>query len=162
VEVVQRVIGVGGDTVFCCDTHDRITVNGRPVTEDYVHPDPDIPSAGTEHLLFRTTVPSGTVFVAGDDRGNSYDSRFRGPVSIPDLRGVAVTDGSVPAFRRVPATTAFVAAGLPGSAGQDVGYLLDGALFLAGVLLLVVGGIWLLVIGVRAVLRRRRLSGAAV
>jgi signal peptidase I len=158
-ELVQRVIGVGGDTVICCDNHDRITVNGHSVTEDYVHPDPTVPVNGTIDLPFRTTVPKGTVFLAGDDRGDSYDSRFRGPVADSDVLGIAVTDVSIGGYRQTPATNVFVAAGLPGAATRDGGYLVDPVLLLSGAILVLVGVVWLLVVGLRAVLvstRRRR------
>jgi signal peptidase I len=153
-ELVQRVIGIAGDTVACCDDHDLITVNGHAVTEDYVHPDPTTPATGAVHLPFRATVPKGTVFVAGDDRGDSFDSRFRGPVAVSDVLGIAVTDVSIGGYRQVPPTNAFVAAGLPGAATRDGAYLLDPALLLTGVLLVLVGLVWLLVIGLRAALRR--------
>lgn len=158
-ELVQRVIGVGGDLVVCCDSHQRITVNGHAVTEDYVHPDPTIPASPTVHLPFRTSVPKGTVFLAGDDRGDSFDSRFRGPVADSDVLGVAVTDVSIGGYRRIPATDAFVAAGLSGAATRDGGYLVDPVLLFSGAVLVLVGVVWLLVVGLRAVLtstRRRR------
>jgi signal peptidase I len=154
--LVQRVIGVGGDTVACCDARDRITVNGHVVTEEYVHPDPTIPVTATTHLPFHATVPPGTVFLAGDDRDDSYDSRFRGPVAVSDVRGIAVTDASVAGFRRLPGTDAFVSAGLPGPATSDGDYPLDAALLVGGAVLMLVGVAWLLVVGLRAIRRSRQ------
>lgn len=68
--LVKRVIGVGGDTVTCCSNDGRITVNGEPITEGYIKPGTQ-PSA-TE---FEVTVPEGHLWVMGDNRSNSEDSR---------------------------------------------------------------------------------------
>lgn len=160
---LKRVIGLPGDTLTCCDEHNRLIVDGHPVTEDYVQPDPTLPPDAAQNLYFsfHDRVPPGTVFVAGDNRENSMDSRFVGPVADSDLLGTVVTDWPLAGpFASVPTTTAFVAAGLPGPATHDTGYLLDLWLFLAGALLALVGVIWLVVIGVRAVIQQKRTGRA--
>jgi signal peptidase I len=69
--LVKRVIGIGGDHVVCCDSQGRITVNGTPLDETSYLP------KGTEPSLdkFDVRVPAGHLWVMGDNRGNSADSR---------------------------------------------------------------------------------------
>lgn len=69
-DLIKRVVGVGGDTVACCDKDGRVTVNGTPLNEPYLHPD-NVPS----ERRFKVTVPQGRIFVMGDHRANSADSR---------------------------------------------------------------------------------------
>jgi signal peptidase I len=70
-DTIKRVIGVGGDKVVCCDSKRRITVNGTPLEEtSYLYPD-DYPSG--DH--FKYTVPAGKLWLMGDHRSASADSR---------------------------------------------------------------------------------------
>lgn len=69
-DYVKRVIGVGGDRVVCCDKRGRVEVNGEPVREEYLHPQ-DKPSS----VPFDVTVPEGRLWVMGDHRSESSDSR---------------------------------------------------------------------------------------
>ncbi|MCX4723458.1 signal peptidase I [Streptomyces sp. NBC_01306] len=69
-DYVKRVVGVGGDHVVCCDKRGRIKVNGQPVDETYVYPG-NPPS----QVPFDIVVPAGTLWVMGDHRSRSSDSR---------------------------------------------------------------------------------------
>lgn len=70
-DLIKRVVAVGGDRVACCDRGGRVTVNGRPLDEPYVHPG-NPPS----ELAFDVRVPAGRLFVLGDHRSDSADSRY--------------------------------------------------------------------------------------
>ncbi|MEU0135523.1 signal peptidase I [Streptomyces sp. NPDC006296] len=90
-DLIKRVVAVGGDTVKCCGTDGRVTVNGVALDEPYLNPG-DVPST----LQFEVKVPPGRIFVMGDHRSNSADSRFHldkpgnGTVSEDEVVGRAV------------------------------------------------------------------------
>ena len=90
-DFVKRVVGLPGDHVVCCDTGGRLTVNGKAVQEYYLHPG-DKPS----DLTFDVTVPAGRLWVMGDHRSDSADSRAHlgdpggGMVRVQDVVGRAV------------------------------------------------------------------------
>ncbi len=69
--LVKRVIGVGGDRIVCCDSSGRITVNGRPLEEKAYLPKGAAPS----QIKFDRTVPKNHLWMMGDNRAFSYDSR---------------------------------------------------------------------------------------
>lgn len=81
--LVKRVIAVGGDEVVCCDREGRMTVNGVALEESAYLPQGTEPSSRE----FTVTVPEGRLWVMGDNRGNSQDSRYH-----QDLEG----GGSIP------------------------------------------------------------------
>jgi signal peptidase I len=69
--LVKRVIGIGGDRVVCCDAKGRVTVNGHALNEKSYLPKGTAPS----QIKFDRTVPKDHLWVMGDNRGFSYDSR---------------------------------------------------------------------------------------
>ncbi|MEZ0090723.1 signal peptidase I [Streptacidiphilus sp. EB129] len=69
---VKRVVGLGGDRVACCDATGRLTVNGVPVTEPYLATGLGSSLGSTK---FSATVPAGRLFLLGDNRAVSLDSR---------------------------------------------------------------------------------------
>ncbi len=68
--LVKRVIGVAGDKVICCN-NGKLTINGKETSEPYIF-------AGNKasDLDFNITVPEGKIWVMGDHRGSSADSRY--------------------------------------------------------------------------------------
>ena len=134
-DLIKRVIALGGDTVACCDPEGRVTVNGAPLDEPYLHPGNE-PS----QIEFEVTVPEGRLFVMGDHRSNSADSRYHleeegGTVPVDLVVGRAVVIawpfshwsglGGTEAFSAVPdpgesgTGDPDAAAGrLPGTAGE--------------------------------------------
>ncbi|MGD9481722.1 signal peptidase I [Streptomyces sp. TRM70308] len=72
-DYVKRVVGVGGDRVTCCDARGRIEVNGTPLAEDYLHPEGGAERASS--VAFDIVVPEGRLWLMGDHRAVSSDSR---------------------------------------------------------------------------------------
>ena len=87
--LVKRVIGLPGDHVICCDGSGRLTVNGKALDEKYVN-SAEIPQV----RAFDVVVPAGKVWVMGDNRNHSADSRAHmetngGFIDMADIEGQA-------------------------------------------------------------------------
>ncbi|EWS81180.1 signal peptidase I [Brachybacterium phenoliresistens] len=67
---VKRVIAVGGDRVTCCDDAGAILVDGEPIAEPYL-----APGTAPSLVAFDLEVPEGRMFLLGDNRADSTDSR---------------------------------------------------------------------------------------
>jgi len=140
-DYVKRVIGVPGDHVVCCNPKGQVTVNGVPLSESsYVFPG-DAPS----NMRFDITVPAGRLWVMGDNRGDSDDSRYRGNSpgggTIPENEVVGrafliiwpfsrVSDLPIPNTFEQPAFTAAAAVSAAPSVTVAGGAALAGAAFL--------------------------------
>ena len=72
-DYVKRVIGVPGDHVVCCNALGQVTVNGVALSEkSYIYP-----GATPSQVRFNITVPADRLWVMGDNRADSDDSRYR-------------------------------------------------------------------------------------
>ncbi|WP_333775110.1 signal peptidase I [Streptomyces sp. IBSBF 3136] len=74
-DLIKRVIGVGGDTVQCKGTG-PLVVNGKALNEPYVYPGNTPCSQDDQGGQFKVKVPKGYIWVMGDHRQNSRDSRY--------------------------------------------------------------------------------------
>jgi signal peptidase I len=122
--LIKRVIGMPGDTVVCCDDSGRITVNGQALDEtSYLYTSPSGEQVAPSDVQFTVVVPRDRIFVMGDHRDLSADSRCHLSDVSQQGRGqtafVPIDDVVGPAFAiaspfdrakrlRVPATFADV------------------------------------------------------
>jgi signal peptidase I len=85
--LIKRVIGLPGDRISVRDG--ELFVNGEPRKEPYVVEDPCVPGQPRTCSFGPVTVPEDHYFMMGDNRANSRDSRFIGPVPEDAVRGEA-------------------------------------------------------------------------
>ncbi|WP_224352781.1 signal peptidase I [Streptomyces olivaceus] len=94
-DLIKRVIGVGGDTVECNKTG-PLKVNGKALNEPYVYAGNTPCSEDEQGGQFKVTVPEGKIWVMGDHRQNSRDSRYNqsdkngGMVPVDEVVGRAI------------------------------------------------------------------------
>jgi signal peptidase I len=145
---VKRVIALPGDHVACCNAKRQVTVNGKALSENYLYPG-DPPS----RTRFSATVRKGEIWVMGDHRNISVDSRKWGQVPLRGVVGrvILIVHGS--SFATVRTPLAFVAKGLAPvdtRLGMYIRLAIAAAASLVLLLLLAIFGI------TRFAIRRRR------
>ncbi|MFD0624668.1 signal peptidase I [Streptomyces sanglieri] len=135
--MVKRVVGIGGDRIACCGKGGRLTVNGKPIDEPYLHTK-GLASAQN----FTAEVPKGQLFLLGDERTASLDSRVHlddaGQGSVPrDAVQARVDAIAWPMNGMVERPEAF--ASLPGGVSTPGPLRLQLAAVLVGVVLILGG-----------------------
>jgi signal peptidase I len=84
--LIKRVIAVGGQTVDL--RSGKVVVDGTPLDEPYTHGLPSQPLMPSD-VVFPVKIPAGYVWMMGDNRTDSQDSRFFGPVPMSAVHGRA-------------------------------------------------------------------------
>lgn len=90
-DFVKRVIATAGQTVQCCDPQGRVVVDGKPLDEPYIYENTPIESRAFAPVV----VPPGRLWVMGDHRSDSADSRvhvndrYHGTIAVSDVIGKA-------------------------------------------------------------------------
>jgi signal peptidase I len=140
-DFIKRVIGIGGDTISC--QHDQLSVNGKVLTEPFLYPRSH--PCSSDGFEGRTVhVPKGEVFVMGDHRDDSEDSRVNGSVPVNDVIGRAfVVIWPASDWKTLPVPSTFGQL-VSGSQGSDL------VLLVAVIVIVAAGG------GFVVVVRRRR------
>ena len=121
-DFIKRVVGVGGDHVVCCDVHGHITVNGVALNEPYL-----FPGAKPSEQNFDVIVPKGHLWVMGDHRDSSADSRSHlsdgedGTIPTDDVVGRAFVKVWPPKhWGTLPVPSTFHQKGLAALAGSPL------------------------------------------
>jgi signal peptidase I len=145
-DFIKRVIGVAGDTIRC--TNDVLSVDGHVLNEPFLYPGSH-PCSGDNFDGKTVVVPKGDIFVMGDHRDDSSDSRVSGAVPVSDVIGRAfVVIWPVSNWKTLPIPSTFKRPGLAAPGSHTT------AVVLVLILLVVLAMI------AAAVVRRRRRRGA--
>jgi signal peptidase I len=138
-DLIKRVVGVGGDTVECRNTG-PLRVNGKALDEPYVYPGNTPCSMDDQGGQFKVKVPEGYIWVMGDHRQNSRDSRYNradkhnGMVPVKEVVGRAIVIAwPVGRWDTLPVPDTFDQPGLGGQSAAAALPAAPGALALAGV-----------------------------
>lgn len=141
--MLKRVVAVGGDTVSCCGQGGRLTVNGEPLDEPYLDREGDSAGAAAGTKQFEVKVPEGNLFLMGDRRGASLDSRSHledaGQGTVPRSAVSARVDALAwPSVKMLERPRVFAA--LPGGISAPGPLRLQVTAVLAGGALVLLGG----------------------
>jgi signal peptidase I len=146
-DFIKRVIGVAGDRISC--RNDVLSVNGHVLTEPFLYPHSH-PCSADDFEGRTVVVPKGDIFVMGDHRDNSEDSRVNGSVPVSDVIGRAfVVIWPISQWRTLRTPSTFKQPGL-NTAGSPT-------LLIIVILLVIVA---MLAVVLLAVMRRRRRRGS--
>ncbi|MCJ1679899.1 signal peptidase I [Streptomyces sp. APSN-46.1] len=179
--MVKRVVGVGGDTVRCCGQGGRLTVNGKELDEPYI----ERPTAGSgtgagsgsgtsgvgtadgslgvaSDTPFEVTVPEGKLFLLGDRRSASLDSRAHlqeaGQGTVARAAVSARVDAVAwPSVAMVDRPQTYAA--LPGGISRPGPLRLQAAAVVAGAALVVLGAAYGPLVRILGRGRRREQAG---
>ncbi len=89
--LIKRVIALENDVVTVDYTTDTVYVNGNPIDDEHAYTDPVLGfGSRTDTTVYPYTVPEGCVFVMGDHRGNSTDSREVGAIEYGQILGKVI------------------------------------------------------------------------
>jgi signal peptidase I len=130
---VKRVIGLPGDHVRCCDSRGRVTVNGRALDESYLHPG-DPPSRSG----FSVSLGPGQIWVMGDSRTISVDSRKWGRVPLSGVVGRVILVNRGLSFAALHTPRTYVTEDLAPADTRPDAYLVLGLLIAGSVVALLV------------------------
>ncbi len=127
-DYIKRVIALPGEKVQCCDAQGRVEVNGVGIDEPYVFVDPGM--TDTNKTFGPVTVPNGQLWVMGDHRNMSQDSRFVHAVPTKDVIGRAFVVIWPPSRWKFLSPRSY--GGIPAHVAGASPMILGGALVLVG------------------------------